>query len=167
MVSVFHSSAPIRCNKGDYDAFFFNACIRGLLTPLITNARTRRYSQRLKNEAAELVYKRGDVILKGNITMDNNELASVGLLYRLIEHLFVFSMEARGASPALLAFQTDTSLTSFIQLQPGRGLLQTGRAFRRAPGLSAQQGLSSEALHSTLPRNPPSTHPSRSAPLHT
>lgn len=55
-------------------------------------------SQRSKNETAQLVYKRGHLLLKGNITMDKNELASVGLLYRLIEHLFVFSVEARGAS---------------------------------------------------------------------
>lgn len=81
MVSVFHSSAPIRCNKGDYDAFFF-----------------RMHASEGFLHTAQLVYKRGDLLLKGNITMDINELASVCLLYRLIEHLFVFSVEVLGAS---------------------------------------------------------------------
>lgn len=71
--------------------------IRVIMMPSSYSTDNRRSNQKI-NEAAQLVYKRVDLLLKGNITMDNNEFASVGLLYRLIEHLFVFSAEARGAS---------------------------------------------------------------------
>lgn len=161
MVSVFHSSAPVRCNKGDYDAFFLNARIRVLLTPLIRTLKP----QCSKNEAAQLVYKRGALLLKGNIMMDNNELASVGLLYRLIEHLFVFSVEARGASqrcwPSRLTLRSHLLFSCSPAEGSSRRAVPSGEPRASVPNKASP----AERCTPPCPANPLS--PSRSAPLHT